>query len=260
MFDNMAGQTLNANVDCKNSAIPLIGPTTDRGYPVEAFRAGYPRFTALLSTDPAFQNFRRFTRTRTRLILLKQDEIAVLEETLDRVDNDEVHELYLGCSRRDRNPQRYQILQDLGRLLIEYGQFIKPSALLLFKYNCSTRGRILQANEPPDDMLERSYTSLSHLPSSQRDVQSLLNWSRGTSSIARQETTFLSQGFDLASLTSRSDSAISRIESIVEDCTFWIETRLRKVSPTSSCHVACIRFAYQLQPSRPQHSSQNVNE
>lgn len=88
---------------------------------VEEFRPGYPRYTALLSAHPSFHNFRRFTRTRLRLLLLKQDEIAVLEESLDKIDSAEECELFLGCRRRDANPARQEILRQLKLSLAEYG-------------------------------------------------------------------------------------------------------------------------------------------
>ena len=56
-----------------------------------------------------------------RLLLLKQDEICMLEECLDRIDANEDCELFLGCSRRDDNAARQQTLQDLKKSLAEYG-------------------------------------------------------------------------------------------------------------------------------------------
>jgi polyferredoxin len=89
---------------------------------VEEFRPGYPRYTALLSAHPSFHNFRRFTRTRLRLLLLKQDEIAVLEESLDKIDSAEECELFLGCRRRDTNPARQEILRQLKLSLAYHSQ------------------------------------------------------------------------------------------------------------------------------------------
>lgn len=88
---------------------------------IEDYRPGYPQFTALLSSHPAFQNFRRFTRTRMRLLLLKQDEITILEESLDKIDSKEERELFLGCARRDNNSERQQIIRQLTTALAEYG-------------------------------------------------------------------------------------------------------------------------------------------
>ena len=92
---------------------------------VEAFRPGYPRFSALISTHPAFQLCRRFTRTRMRLLLLKQDEITLLEDELDRIDCNENKELFLVSSRRDRNPERKHTVESLEAKLAEYGR--RPS-------------------------------------------------------------------------------------------------------------------------------------
>lgn len=43
---------------------------------LEDFRPGYPRFAVLLSRDNGFFIFRRFSRSRLRLLLLKQDEVC----------------------------------------------------------------------------------------------------------------------------------------------------------------------------------------
>jgi hypothetical protein len=56
-----------------------------------------------------------------RLLLLKQDEISMLEECLDKIDVGEDRELFLGCSRRDGNAARQQTLQELNKSLAEYG-------------------------------------------------------------------------------------------------------------------------------------------
>ena len=88
---------------------------------MEDYRPGYPQYTALLSSHPAFQNVRRFTRIRMRLLLLKQDEITMLEESLDRIDSQEDRPLFLGCARRDTNASRKDIIEKLTKAIDEYG-------------------------------------------------------------------------------------------------------------------------------------------
>jgi hypothetical protein len=56
-----------------------------------------------------------------RLLLLKQDEMSVLEERLDELDEKEDRELFLGSIRRDINSERRQLVQDLQGRLEEYG-------------------------------------------------------------------------------------------------------------------------------------------
>jgi hypothetical protein len=82
-------------------------------------QAGYPRYAALLSTHPAFHNFRSFTRARMRLLLIKKDEIAVFEQSLGEVDAAEERDLFLGCLRRDTNIERRTILQNLKSTISE---------------------------------------------------------------------------------------------------------------------------------------------
>jgi hypothetical protein len=65
-----------------------------------------------------------------RLLLLKQDEISMLEECLDRIDTNEDRELFLGCSRRDDNVARRQTLRDLRKSLAEYGTYDRVRGVL----------------------------------------------------------------------------------------------------------------------------------
>lgn len=57
-----------------------------------------------------------------RLLLLKQDEVTLLEEALDKIDANEDHEFFLGCSRMDRNAARQDVLRNLKTALQEYGK------------------------------------------------------------------------------------------------------------------------------------------
>jgi hypothetical protein len=88
---------------------------------VETFKPGYPRYAALLSTHSNFQVWRRFTRVRARLALRKQDDIARLEEQLDTIDREEMHDLFLGCHRKDTNEERWKVVRELTTTLSEYG-------------------------------------------------------------------------------------------------------------------------------------------
>ncbi|TVY84244.1 hypothetical protein LSUE1_G001354 [Lachnellula suecica] len=169
---------------------------------LEEFRPGYPRYTALLSTHPAFQNFRRFTRTRLRLLLLKQDEIFVLEKTLDDIDTNEECELFLGCKRRDANPARQEVLGKLKTSLAEY-----------------------------DTMMEQSHRVMALPDPSKRDISSLKNWVEGTSCLSRLESLYLEDHEDLLNLTGTVDNAVTRIESLVEDSFFWTDSLIRNHIP-----------------------------
>jgi hypothetical protein len=88
---------------------------------VEDYRSGYPQFSALISSHPSFHIYRRFLRVRVRLLLLKQDELSILESQLDKVDDKETRELFLGNARRDANQERQMILGKLTTALHDYG-------------------------------------------------------------------------------------------------------------------------------------------
>ncbi|CAF3590202.1 unnamed protein product [Fusarium graminearum] len=65
--------------------LPVVDPSTHAVKPqsrkIEDFREGYPRFTSLISSHDPFFLFRRFGRLRARLLLIKQDKLAVLDIT-----------------------------------------------------------------------------------------------------------------------------------------------------------------------------------
>jgi hypothetical protein len=96
--------------------------TLSLNQPVEHFPSGYPRYAALLSADPAYHIYRKFSRLRQRLLLLKQDEIVQLEAALDELDQKESNGLFRGCSRSDMNGERLGRLQELGKAMAEYGE------------------------------------------------------------------------------------------------------------------------------------------
>jgi hypothetical protein len=56
-----------------------------------------------------------------RLLLLKQDEVTTLEQSLDLLDSQEDRPLFLGSIRRDTNASRKAIIQKLTVAIAEYG-------------------------------------------------------------------------------------------------------------------------------------------
>ncbi|KAF3765712.1 hypothetical protein M406DRAFT_257392, partial [Cryphonectria parasitica EP155] len=167
---------------------------------VDKYRAGYPRYTALLSAHPSFYNFRRFTRVRMRLLLQKQDEITQLEDELDEIDEKEDRPLFLGALRADTNLERQRVLQSLRSALDEY-----------------------------DDMIEKSRRTLSLPPAADRDIDNLKTWTEATGCISRRETEYLEKQQDLANLIGSSDTAISYCHSLVENCVGWLDENIGHV-------------------------------
>ncbi|KAK8135105.1 hypothetical protein PG984_007117, partial [Apiospora sp. TS-2023a] len=155
---------------------------------VEDYRAGYPRFSALVAANTDFFVCRRFPRLRARLILLKQDKLAMLETQLDELDRNEDRPLFLGMSRADNNPARKSLLAEIDSHLAEY-----------------------------DDFLNRSHKTLNLKKALSRDVSSLENWVDATSCISRDEREFLHRERELLTLSASEDSAIKKLEDWVED-------------------------------------------
>ncbi|KAF2726708.1 hypothetical protein EJ04DRAFT_582518 [Polyplosphaeria fusca] len=165
----------------------------------DSFRSGYPKFTALLALHPAFQNFRRFSRVRLRLLLVKQDEIVELESSLDQIDTQEKRALFLGCRRRDTNNERQELLSKMRISISEY------------------------------DSMMKDYQHALHLPdANQRDVVSVQNWINGTGCIARAETAYLDRIDDLAGMARSHDGASHRTEIAVEKIASILGAFIRK--------------------------------
>lgn len=94
-------------------------------HPVEQHRPGYPRFTALLSAHNPYFLCRQFNKLRARLLLLKQDQLSVLEQRLEQIDQQEESPLFLGKSRCDRNTDRISLLSEIEGRLADYGTWAR---------------------------------------------------------------------------------------------------------------------------------------
>ncbi|KAK0742067.1 hypothetical protein B0T21DRAFT_408912 [Apiosordaria backusii] len=169
---------------------------------LDRHRSGYPRFAALLSTHASFQNFRRFTRVRMRLILLKQDEIALLEHKLDELDSAEKQKIFLGCMRRDQNDERRRVLDGLQKALAEY-----------------------------DELMDQARQAALMPQAGKRELQNLRNWTAGTACISRKETDYLNVEEDIGALAGPVDTALTCCESLVEDCTVWLDRLMGRFFP-----------------------------
>lgn len=99
----------------------VITGLTSSLFLVEDYPAGYPRYSALISSYDPFFAFRSFRRLRARLLLLKQDELSILEEQFDQVDRLEASPLFLGQRRADRNTVRASIVSQIDSKLADYG-------------------------------------------------------------------------------------------------------------------------------------------
>lgn len=77
-----------------------------------------------MAAHDSFSIFRRFSTLRTRLILLAQDKLTVLEDRLNKLDQEESSPLFLACSRKDRNSNREDVILQIQTSLSAYGQFI----------------------------------------------------------------------------------------------------------------------------------------
>ncbi|EAQ92079.1 predicted protein [Chaetomium globosum CBS 148.51] len=155
---------------------------------VESFRPGYPRWSALVASHHSFAVFRRFHRLRMRLLLLKQDQLAVKDARLREIDEAEKWNICLARSRSDSNAERITLLEDTERLMMSY-----------------------------DALLEKTARAMAYNSASPRAVASLQNWVNGNRCITREETAFLHHLDDLIEICPTSDDIFVKLESWVED-------------------------------------------
>lgn len=65
-----------------------------------------------------------------RMLLLQQDKVTQLEDSLRRLDLNE-NDLFMQCSRLDKNPKRQRVLKKLETEIAAYGlyQLLLPQLL-----------------------------------------------------------------------------------------------------------------------------------
>lgn len=94
------------------------------------------------------------------------------------------------------------------------------------------QSQLYQLTINADELLERTERTLSFGRAESRDLQSLRKWVDGNRTIARDETTYLSEEKDLVSLAPRLDSATARFEDWIEDWAARFFSPSKLVSPT----------------------------
>ncbi|KAB8215676.1 hypothetical protein BDV33DRAFT_227436 [Aspergillus novoparasiticus] len=185
----------------QTTALPLWEAQRPPVKKIEDYRAGYPRYTALLSSHSPYFLCRSFNRLRARVLLLKQDRLSLLEQQLDKLDQEESCDLFLGRSRNDKNLERITTLAEIDSCLTDY-----------------------------DNYLERTRRTLALGPPSERDTQALQNWLDGTGMIAREERAYLSHSRDLVTVTPADDTAMTHLET-------W---RFQKSTTHTPTHCGCL--------------------
>jgi hypothetical protein len=87
---------------------------------------GYQGYSKFLATDNDFLIFRHFGVLNTRVLLLLQDEISVLEQELEALDfthsQPSAADIHNGSFRRESLPQRRALLLEIHKKIKEYSQ------------------------------------------------------------------------------------------------------------------------------------------
>lgn len=87
---------------------------------------GYRGFSAFLASDNDFLIFRRFGSLNARLLLFLQDQIAVLEEKLEKLEQkhmaEDAKDIHHGSFRHEVLPQRIMLLENIHQKVREYSK------------------------------------------------------------------------------------------------------------------------------------------
>ncbi|MCJ1383050.1 hypothetical protein MMC17_006163 [Xylographa soralifera] len=163
---------------------------------LEDYPGGYPRFSAFLDSEEDLMIFRRFGTLHSRLLLHKQDQLRVLETTIEQMDAEDHRTVdarrYLMSrewnDRRvdDAMAMRKRVLEDVEQKLLEYGK------LLL-----QTR-QILALTKP-----------------SSYDVQNVWNYIGNEKPFVEAESLYILMKDDLVSLSPGTESAL--VNRFIED-------------------------------------------
>ncbi|KAI9822405.1 MAG: hypothetical protein M1827_000124 [Pycnora praestabilis] len=87
---------------------------------------GYHGFSMWVASDNDFFVLRQFGTLNARIILMKQDRIAELEQRLEMEDRASLLDPQAdnGSFRNESRPERWRILQDLEKQLKDYNEFV----------------------------------------------------------------------------------------------------------------------------------------
>ncbi|KAK0727691.1 hypothetical protein B0T26DRAFT_672329 [Lasiosphaeria miniovina] len=107
-------------------------PPSDRCFmQVEDYPRGYPQYSALIAAHDPFHICRRFSNLRIRLLLLKQDEVLVLEKRLSEIDE--------------------RVLSDIDSALKDYDAFVERNSKTL-RYDVARPGDVDSLRNWVDNM------------------------------------------------------------------------------------------------------------
>ena len=100
-------------------------------YLVDDHPRGYPQLAAFVNTDENFLIARKYGFLRSRVLLYRQDELAVLERDLIKLDADDAKHRPIALQSRKRDEEtddnpvysRKALIQKIDDKLKQYGQY-----------------------------------------------------------------------------------------------------------------------------------------
>ncbi|KAF2658978.1 hypothetical protein K491DRAFT_651838 [Lophiostoma macrostomum CBS 122681] len=178
---------------------------------------GYRGYSTFLASDNDFLVFRRFGTLNTRVLLLLQDEISVLEQKLEDLDithsQPAATDIHNGSFRQEVLPERRALLLEVHKKIREYNELLIQNSTL---------------------------QSAPRVP--QRNIASLDNWLHNKkNAILDEEAAYIQHRHDLVPLVPK---AISGLRQLLEQSShFRFSSLWRKKPPPSADHDEAIHYS-----------------
>ncbi|MCJ1388726.1 hypothetical protein MMC18_001575 [Xylographa bjoerkii] len=171
---------LKAALGLENGASRKAGPMYSETFeqivrPLHTYPEGYGKVAAVEDCDPNFLICRKFGELHLRVLLHRQDELAELEDDLERLDKDDYSDDFKKLKSRRRD---YAVDSDRKDLLTKIEEKLAAYDELLLRIQ-----QIHSIKRP-----------------TRRNQSSLYNWIRDNRLLAESESVWIRHGDDLAAL------------------------------------------------------------
>lgn len=133
--------------------------------------------------DPEFTVLKRFDYLHLRNLLYHSDILAMTEEQLRRLDQQETVQSYLSSRRQDKNTERQNLLQSLDEQLKAYGNVLSQVSLPIHAFVTNPLSTLAV-----DEAVGRFQTLMNIRPAPIESRQSICNWVNGQKPLVRSES------------------------------------------------------------------------
>jgi hypothetical protein len=188
---------------------------------------GYRGFSAFIASDNDFLIFRRFGSLNARLLLYLQDQIAVLEEKLGKLEEqhmlEEAKDIHHGSFRQEALPERTELLEAIHKKVRDYSKRISPGIVAVLTLT--------------DELLTQHAALRTHPEVPERNRESIQNWFYNSqNAVLQEETAYIDKSHDLLQLVPKPTTPLRRI--LEKSTAFRLSKFWAKEPPGLPMHIA----------------------